>query len=74
MVTSTYCFAVGGFCLLIGLAAGLFLTRFYLKHPDGVLKVDTRDPNKDAYSLELTTPLDDIPNRKIVVFSVEVIK
>lgn len=71
MVTYAYFFVWCVACTLAGVISGVFISRM---HPDGVLKVDTRDPNKDAYSLELTTPLDDIPNRRIVMFSVEVIK
>jgi Putative phage holin Dp-1 len=39
--------------------------------PDGTLKVDTSNPAKDVYSLEIDTPLADIPDKEHVVLRVE---
>lgn len=37
---------------------------------DGTLNVDTSDPEKDTYSLDLTTALEDLPNKSKVTFTV----
>lgn len=37
---------------------------------DGVLNVDTTDPNTDKYSLDFTTALNDVNDKKIVVLRV----
>lgn len=37
---------------------------------DGSLNIDTTDPEKDTYSLDLTTALEDLPNKSKVTFTV----
>lgn len=37
---------------------------------DGTLNIDTSDPEKDVYSLDVTTDLSDLPNKKTVTFTV----
>lgn len=55
-----------------GLIFGLLLGYLYVLNTyDGVLKVDTTNPDTDSYMLEFTnTMLDDIPNKKYVRFRV----
>lgn len=38
---------------------------------NGVFKIDTSDPEKDVYSLELTDPIDTIEKRKRLLFIVK---
>ena len=38
---------------------------------DGTLVVDTKNPTKDVYSLELDKPLEALPNKKVVKFKVQ---
>lgn len=37
---------------------------------DGTMVVNTSDPMKDTYSLELTTPVEDLANKKVITFKV----
>jgi Putative phage holin Dp-1 len=39
--------------------------------PDGTLKVDTTHPDKDTYSLEIDTPLSQIPDKSHVTLKVD---
>jgi len=38
---------------------------------DGTMIVNTSDPNKDVYILEMTTPLEMLPDKKTVTFKVQ---
>ena len=38
---------------------------------DGTLKVDTKDPNLDLYRLEMTTPMDEVKEKKSVMLKVD---
>lgn len=38
---------------------------------DGLLTIDTSDPEKDRYLLNVTTPLDDLPKKDKVMLKVE---
>lgn len=38
---------------------------------DGVLTVNADDPEKDIYNLELNIPVEELPNRKTIVFKVD---
>lgn len=49
-----------------GLALALFTSR-----PDGVFHIRHKDEDTDSYSLDFTTGLDDIPNKKIVILKVK---
>ena len=59
-----YCF----FSCLGGLILGVLISH---KRPDGKLKIDTSDPEKDLWSLELTAPLDDISKSHFLTLKVE---
>lgn len=37
---------------------------------DGTLKIDTSDPEKDTYHLDVTTPLEMLPQKKVVLLKV----
>lgn len=55
---------VVGVVFIVGFIIGYVCSR--IRTPDGVLRVDTSDPEKDRYLMEFHIPLDDIPERKIV--------
>lgn len=38
---------------------------------DGVLRIDTSDPNKDVYRFDVQTPLEELPNRKRVTLTID---
>lgn len=38
---------------------------------DGTLQIDTSDPVKDSYVLQVSTPLEDLNNKNTVIFKVE---
>lgn len=38
---------------------------------DGTLKVDTSDPSKDVYNLNLDIPIEDLSSKKTVTFKVD---
>ena len=50
--------------------AFLFLTRPGPKRPDGLLNVDTRDPDKDYYDFVFLIPTVDIPKRRFLTIEV----
>lgn len=55
--------------LVLGAALTLIILLF---KKDGTLHINTSDPNKDVYSFEFLTPLNNIWQRKLIVFSVKV--
>lgn len=38
---------------------------------DGIMVVDTSNAARDTYSLELSTPIEDLANKKVITFKVE---
>lgn len=57
--------------LVIGLAVGFLLRMFTAKALyDGNFKIDTSDPLKDRYMLELTTALEGIDKKKAITLKV----
>lgn len=42
-----------------------------LKKPDGLLNVDTRDPDKDYYDFVFLIPTGDIPKKKFLTIEVK---
>lgn len=48
----------------------LLLTRSGPKRPDGLLNVDTRDPEKDYYDFVFLIPTVDIPKRRFLTVEV----
>lgn len=61
---------VGGVCLLIGMIIGFIMGRMK-RYYDGVFRVNTSDPNKDVFTLELSCAIGDIPNKRYLAFRVE---
>ena len=53
---------------IVGFAIGYILAK--IRTPDGLLRVDTSDPEKDRYLMEFHTPLEDIPKKKSVKLNV----
>lgn len=54
-------------------AFGILVTFVFVYHGrDGTLRINTYDPEKDVYSFEFKTPLNDIWRRKTIVFDVKV--
>lgn len=58
--------------VFLGVLLGLSTTSYVKSESryDGALVVDTSDPNKDSYSLEFSTPLNDLPNLDSVTLKV----
>ena len=54
-------------CAFFGILFGIFVCN---KKPDGELKVDISDKEKDKYLMEFHIPLDEIPSRKKLVLKV----
>lgn len=52
----------------LGLLLGLSSSSY---RGDGTLKIDTSDPNKDSYLLNVDTPLDDLPGKKTIVLKID---
>lgn len=49
-------------------------TRQYMKSDDfgdGTFQVNSGDPEKDIYRLNLTTPIDELPRKKVITFRVD---
>ena len=49
----------------------ILLKRFDDIHPDGLLNVDTRDPDKDYYDFVFLIPTDEIPKKKFLKIEVK---
>lgn len=65
---ATYQLLLMGFLLFAG---GVLVGIALKSESDGSLKIDTTDPLKDKYLLELEIPLDDISKRKTITLKVE---
>lgn len=55
---------------ILALVAEAFLLR-RKKKPDGLLNVDTRDPDKDYYDFVFLIPTGDIPKKKFLTIEVK---
>ena len=63
--------AIGILCGVIGLFIGVFITRFLNSFvPRGVLYINTKDPNKDLYRLEVED-LDDLERANQILFYIQ---
>ena len=67
MIT-TYELLLMGFLLFAG---GVLIGIAIKSESDGSLKIDTTDPLKDKYLLELEIPLDDISKRKTITLKIK---
>ena len=56
-------------CIVVAISAAIILCR--PKKPDGKILINTSDPMKDVYTLELHIPFGELDNRKTVIFEVE---
>ena len=63
--------AIGILCGVIGLFIGVFITRFLNSFvPRGILYINTKDPNKDLYRLEVED-LDDLERANQILFYIQ---
>ena len=63
--------AIGILCGVIGLFVGIFFMRFINSFiPCGVLYINTQDPNKDLYRLEVEN-LDDLERANQILFYIQ---
>ena len=63
--------AIGILCGVIGLFIGVFITRFLNSFvPRGILYINTKDPNKDLYRLEVEN-LDDLERANQILFYIQ---
>lgn len=61
------------FAILVALTFALgFVSGIYYisRKTDGDLEIDLVDMEKDIFKFEFSTPLDSIPNKKLVIFKV----
>lgn len=63
----TYIWPIVG--LIIGFLLGVLFGRKKKKY-DGIFRVDTSNPDKDVFSLELECALGSIPEKKELIFRV----
>ena len=59
------------FSVFIGYLFGRFSERISRKTPDGIFHVNTTDPDKDVFTLELLCPLSVIPAKKRLIFKIQ---
>ena len=59
------------FSVLIGYLIGRLSNFIFRKTPDGIFHVNTTDPDKDVFTLELLCPLSVIPAKKRLIFKVQ---
>ena len=63
--------AIGILCGVIGLFIGVFITRFLNSFvPRGILYINTKDPNKDLYRVEVED-LDDLERANQILFYIQ---
>ena len=63
--------AIGILCGIIGLFVGIFFMRFINSFiPRGVLYINTKDPSKDLYRLEIED-LDDLERANRILFYIQ---
>ena len=63
--------AIGILCGIIGIFIGVFSMRFLNSFiPRGVLYINTKDPNKDLYRLEVED-LDDLERANQILFYIQ---
>ena len=63
--------AIGILCGIIGLFIGVFITRFLNSFvPRDILYINTKDPNKDLYRLEVED-LDDLERANQILFYIQ---
>ena len=48
----------------------IYSIRNIQRNPDGYIRINTNDPEKDTYTLELMIPFGELDNRKSVYFKV----
>ena len=61
------------FCFIAAVLSGFWIGYGFgrgKKTYDGVFRVNTHDPDKDIFSLELNCPLGSIPDKKEIIFQV----
>lgn len=59
------------FSTVIGYLIGRFSECIFRKKPDGIFHVNTTDPDKDVFTLELLCPLATLPEKKQLIFKVQ---
>lgn len=57
---------------VLGMLITVLILSYKKDAPDGTFRINTFDPDKDVYSLEFETPLNEVANKKSIVFKVEV--
>lgn len=55
---------------LCGVLCGYLVGTGKKLKPDGYFRVDTMNPDKDVFTLELTCPIGEIPAKEYVIFQV----
>ena len=55
---------------LLGVLTTVLILSFKKKSPDGTLRINTYDPDKDVYLLELDTPLNEVATKSTIMFKV----
>lgn len=57
--------------VLVFILGLILLKKIDRSEPDGLLNVDTRDPDKDYYDFVFLIPTDDIPKKKYLKIEVK---
>ncbi len=57
----------------IGFRYGIYKSymAFIKNNTNGIFRVDTTNPDKDVFSLEITCPIGELPEKDYIVFKVE---
>lgn len=71
MVLTPAVIAVIILLIICGVIFGYILGTGKKLKPDGFFKVNTTDPDKDVFTLELTCPIGEIPTKEYVIFEVK---
>ena len=57
--------------IIVSFCLGLALTKLLKPHKDGFFLIDTSNPEKDVYTLEIHTPFPELHNRKHITLKIK---
>ena len=57
--------------IIVSLCLGVALTKLMKPHKDGFFLIDTSNPEKDIYTLEIHTPFPELHNKKHITLAIK---
>ena len=57
--------------IIVSLCLGVTLAKLMKPRKDGFFLIDTSNPEKDVYTLEIHTPFPELPNKKYITLAIK---